>query len=373
MLSKFNFDSMFTGFSMHNPPHFSTGKIMSRMDEPSIGHMVVKCGTITGLTHGLLAVDGGIFRLENQELRLASLQGQNFPERITMYGQYLVEFIKNHEFFDLGDSGSLVFMHDEDKSLKCVGMAVGKTSHGGCIVTPIEAILEAFGINDGNNGPPFLPFNDTDDNYGDDRDENRFPENERSYRHTHPSQPDNGSGMDHSGLGGNFGTSWLQQYQTTDFADHIDLPHSNSSDSDDIDTNHPLPTLTSSSIQMQIKQPSYINWSWLANTFRDKSDIYRHLKKEKGKTFQQKIHAARVVRFSNSMRLNKWASKVPITMLEVRKGEKGLQIPYLPNKTCILYGLFYIFFVVFKTTFGSEEELIFSQFFQKIVSIISFL
>ena len=330
MLSKFNFDSMFTGFSMHNPPHFSTGKIMSQMDEPSIGHMVVKCGTITGLTHGLLAVDGGIFRLENQELRLAGLQGQNFPERITMYGQYLVEFIKNHEFFDLGDSGSLVFMHDEDKSLKCVGMAVGKTSHGGCIVTPIEAILEAFGINDGNNGPPFLPFNDTDDNYGDDRDENRFHENERSYRHTHPSQPDNGSGMDHSGLGGNFGTSWLQQYQTTDFADHNvpiskHLPHSNSSDRDDIDTNHPLPYFNLSAIQLRIKQPRDMNWSWVANT----------------------------------------------SLREVSKEEKGLQISYLPNKTYILYGLFYVFFVVFKTTFGSEEELIFSQFLQKFVSVIS--
>lgn len=243
---------------MNNPPHFSTGKIMPQMDEPSIGHMVVKCGSVTGLTHGLLALDGGIFRLENGELRLPGLLGQLCQKRIIMYRQYLVESINNLQFFNLGDSGSLVFMHDDDKSLKCIGMAVGMTTHGGCIVTPIEAILKAFGFHDDDTGPPFLPFNDGDDDYGDDdSDENRFDEKGRDNPKKRSRQPENyHSRMDHSGLDTNFEGRQRKQprYRRTsrrasiekylrseaNFIDHddsssIDLVRNNSSYSDSND------------------------------------------------------------------------------------------------------------------------------------------
>lgn len=45
-------------------------------------------------------------------------------------------------------------------------MAIGDTTHGGCIVTPIEAILDSLGIGYDGNTSPFLPFDSGDD--GDD-------------------------------------------------------------------------------------------------------------------------------------------------------------------------------------------------------------
>lgn len=155
-----------TGFTEDNPPHFSSGKILPQMDEPRIGHMVVKCGATTGLTHGLLALDGSIFRMENQEMRLPEPPAHHSP-RIVMYRQYLVESLKNCKFFKMGDSGSLVFMHDRG-DLKCIGMAIGSTSYDGCIVTPIEAILEAF-ENRHFDDPPFYSFDNT--NNDDDSDD----------------------------------------------------------------------------------------------------------------------------------------------------------------------------------------------------------
>lgn len=166
-----------TGFTEENPPHFSSGGIIPQMDEPRIGHMVVKCGAVTGLTHGHLALDGSIFRMENQEMQMPGIEAQRSP-RIVMYRQYLVEPLANHPFFEMGDSGSLVFMH-HGRDLKCIGMAIGNTSYGGCIVTPIEAILEAFQNDYHFDDPPFYPFDNrrddddfddgsSDDNNGDD-------------------------------------------------------------------------------------------------------------------------------------------------------------------------------------------------------------
>jgi hypothetical protein len=50
--------------------------------------------------------------MENQELRLPGIQGQQSP-RIIMFGQYLIEFLQNDPFFKWGDSGSLVFLYDD--------------------------------------------------------------------------------------------------------------------------------------------------------------------------------------------------------------------------------------------------------------------
>lgn len=42
-------------------------------------------------------------------------------------------------------------------------MAIGDTTLGGCIVTPIEAILDSLGIGYDGNTSPFLPFDSGDD------------------------------------------------------------------------------------------------------------------------------------------------------------------------------------------------------------------
>lgn len=430
---------------MTNPPHFSTGKIMPQMDEPSIGHMVVKCGSVTGLTHGLLALDGGIFRLENRELRLPGLRGQLSQERIIMY---LVESINNLPFFYLGDSGSLVFMHDDDKSLKCIGMAVGMTTHGGCIVTPIEAILKAFGIHDDDNGPPFLPFNDGDDDYGDDdNDKNRFDEKGRDNPKKRSRQPDNHlSGMDHSGLDTNFERRQRKQprYRHTsrrasiekylrseaNFIDHddsssIDLVRNNSSFSDSNDwdgdsdedymyvqgtilsdvaeeivrkrakehVNKAGSTKAKNSLLLPTDNPDNYKERWMKSrsekdgedvkhvhnvksddsqvtgvnvdptvTVRDTSleicvtgnqhVVYNHFESNTGKrTLVVPTSEIRALSALSAPSLFDHFQRNHVKVKKLRKSQELL------HKTFILYGFIYFCLAVFKTTFGSEEEI----------------
>jgi hypothetical protein len=49
-------------------------------------------------------------------------------------------------------------------------MAIGDTTDGGCIVTPIEAILSSLGIDYDGSTPSFLSFDDDDDDDDDDSD-----------------------------------------------------------------------------------------------------------------------------------------------------------------------------------------------------------
>ena len=49
-------------------------------------------------------------------------------------------------FASSGDSGSLVFILNEEEELVCIGMVIGGTSYQTAIVTPIEAVLDAFGL-----------------------------------------------------------------------------------------------------------------------------------------------------------------------------------------------------------------------------------
>lgn len=331
---------------MNNPPHFSTGKIMPQMDEPSIGHMVVKCGSVTGLTHGLLALDGGIFRLENRELRLPGLRGQLFQKRIIMYRQYLVESINNLQFFDLGDSGSLVFMLDDDKSLKCIGMAVGMTTHGGCIVTPIEAILEAFGIHDDDSGPPFLPFDDGDDDYGDDdSDETRFDEKGRDNPKKRSRQPDNyHSPMDHSGLDTNFERRQRKQprYRRTSRRASIDVHNVTSDESQVTGVNvDPTVTVRDPSLEICVTGNQHV--------------VYNHFESNTGK--RTLVVPTSEIKSVESFDLFDYFQ----TEKKPRKSQELL------NKAVILYSVIYFCLAVFKTTFGSEEEIISSQLLDRFV------
>jgi len=48
-------------------------------------------------------------------------------------------------FNEKGDSGSAVFAVNEDKSLECIGMAIGCMSNRNAVVTPIKDILTTLG------------------------------------------------------------------------------------------------------------------------------------------------------------------------------------------------------------------------------------
>ncbi|XP_062605674.1 uncharacterized protein LOC134267491 [Saccostrea cucullata] len=51
-------------------------------------------------------------------------------------------------FLDYGDSGSFVFFISQEDPLilKCIGLAVAKTSYGSCLMTPIDKVLDALDL-----------------------------------------------------------------------------------------------------------------------------------------------------------------------------------------------------------------------------------
>ena len=95
------------------------------------GTCVLKIGSRTGLTKGKLYSYGTCVRRHPM---------RNTDEcKFEFYNQIeVVPFTESMKFFDLGDSGSLLFMLLNDNELYCVGLAIGCTSYGSCIVTPIE-------------------------------------------------------------------------------------------------------------------------------------------------------------------------------------------------------------------------------------------
>ena len=67
--------------------------------------------------------------------------------RIEMYNQMEILRKRDHEFFCLGDSGSLVLqMNPRTSELDAIGLGIGVTSYGAGIATPLPAVLGSFGI-----------------------------------------------------------------------------------------------------------------------------------------------------------------------------------------------------------------------------------
>ena len=90
-------------------------------------------------------------RLENIDLAIEEGYGPHnmtSSNRFRMFGQYEIYSTCNEPFAKPGDSGSLVFMlrDNNEDDLVCIGMVIGISSHGSCIVTPIVHVLRAFNL-----------------------------------------------------------------------------------------------------------------------------------------------------------------------------------------------------------------------------------
>lgn len=96
----------------------------------------MKCGASTGITVGMLCADGIYVRLENIPMHFYGDSQTKFE----MYNQYDVHAVERHKLFKIGDSGAIV-LEGLGQNLKVVGMAIGETSYGSAIVTPIKNIL----------------------------------------------------------------------------------------------------------------------------------------------------------------------------------------------------------------------------------------
>lgn len=66
-------------------------------------------------------------------------QSQN-PGNIMFLNQIAMHKLK----FEQGDSGMCIYVRNRDGKLWCIGMAIATHPAGGCIITPLNAILKHF-------------------------------------------------------------------------------------------------------------------------------------------------------------------------------------------------------------------------------------
>ncbi|KAJ8304335.1 hypothetical protein KUTeg_017918 [Tegillarca granosa] len=138
-----------TGYKAKRSPAFNNGRIMQTIKKKHRRKQVIKFGAESGLTIGSLNLCETHVRMENRDLVLKDyFHGTNTEKKFIMYHQYEVFSSRNTPFFVPGDSGAFVFMTVDKRTndLQCIGMAIGQTSHITCLVTPIGALLESFGL-----------------------------------------------------------------------------------------------------------------------------------------------------------------------------------------------------------------------------------
>lgn len=124
---------------------FSSGHVFhwDQVTEGELSSPVYKFGGVTGLTRGRLYTEGLLIRQELGGTDDASVCQDN----VTFFNQIEVTPIPGSEdkFFQAGDSGALVHIYNDSRQGEslCVGMAIGYTSYGSCIVTPAGRVLSA--------------------------------------------------------------------------------------------------------------------------------------------------------------------------------------------------------------------------------------
>ncbi|XP_061193842.1 uncharacterized protein LOC133202077 [Saccostrea echinata] len=133
------------GFDPNKPPVF-TGEVVN-VPDPTVSSRipgkldsVIKYGSKTGFTIGSLYFNGAHIRFVNETGEL--------PDKtpVHMCNQIEIQSLPHGIFFEPGDSGAFVFCINPDKTLSCIGMAIGSTSKGSCFVTPMVRILDSFGL-----------------------------------------------------------------------------------------------------------------------------------------------------------------------------------------------------------------------------------
>ena len=138
-----------TGFSRQ--PFFRSGEIVESIQARSRRHHLVKYGSESKFTAGTLKLFQTHARLENISLDIEEGFGPHdmtSVNRFRMFGQLEVYSNTGETFAKMGDSGSLVFMlrNNKEDDLVCIGMVVGMSSHGSCIMTPISNVLSALNL-----------------------------------------------------------------------------------------------------------------------------------------------------------------------------------------------------------------------------------
>ncbi|XP_056002635.1 uncharacterized protein LOC125659834 isoform X2 [Ostrea edulis] len=138
------------GFTLEKLPEYSKGATRDyRKEQKNRMNSCIKCGTGSGLTRGLLRLNGLAGRCRDTTFSLTNPPSQS---QSTYLSQLEIVGTPQKAFAAAGDSGALVFQvdppatEDGDDQLVCIGMVVGGTSYYTTVVTPIEPVLEALNV-----------------------------------------------------------------------------------------------------------------------------------------------------------------------------------------------------------------------------------
>ncbi|XP_053405403.1 uncharacterized protein LOC128558950 [Mercenaria mercenaria] len=120
------------GFDQSRPMIFNSG-ITRDLSDDDISTEVVKFGAITGVTRGLVRMNGSIIRRTNM---------CGYSEfGYLLHNQVEILSVGSKPFALSGDSGALVFAKDRSNELVAVGMVEGGMSDGRIMITPMCQIL----------------------------------------------------------------------------------------------------------------------------------------------------------------------------------------------------------------------------------------
>ncbi|XP_053373861.1 uncharacterized protein LOC123531272 [Mercenaria mercenaria] len=136
-------DLRLAGFSREGRiPKYTDGSMIIDLNQCK-GKTLVKFGKSTYLTSGKCLLQNSAVRTGDATVDV-TCPTSGAVHSHKMFNQFQIKEISWTTFADRGDSGAGVFLVNDDKSLSCVGMVVGKTKQSGyCVATPITAILDS--------------------------------------------------------------------------------------------------------------------------------------------------------------------------------------------------------------------------------------
>ncbi|XP_062590185.1 uncharacterized protein LOC134251785 [Saccostrea cucullata] len=135
------------GFSKENMPNFVKGEV-EQIKMYNFRKPVLKIGANTGITLGSLKIGRSCARIfDFQDVVIEEKFSITLCKQMEVLPQIDPSLASDSRepFIDIGDSGSFVFFisHDNPLVLRCIGLAVAKTSYGSCIMTPIDKVFDA--------------------------------------------------------------------------------------------------------------------------------------------------------------------------------------------------------------------------------------
>ncbi|KAL3889135.1 hypothetical protein ACJMK2_001489 [Sinanodonta woodiana] len=142
------------GFSLDQPPKFDTGHMILHPINWRLQRAVIKIGSETGLTRGLLRLTNGMVKYSKLTGTQASIDHDR-PEPIEIIMHGLMEIsgsCNSNPFCSHGDSGAGVFIvadDDNTNKLICLGLLNGTITDGISTAMPIDMILTALHRGDG--------------------------------------------------------------------------------------------------------------------------------------------------------------------------------------------------------------------------------